>query len=170
MTTGTVQRSTAARAVGLYATIRAMDEDDSAEAERSSREPRQELKGIVHSATDRFLSSTRLLVEQVAQAGGAGAHAVVPESVLSSASRMLESMRDAVESAPQVGAELEIVVKEIRAKRLTIQAITAELAVLDDQLEILERSLQPLQAWATQWSRLQHTLLHSLDRASDEQG
>jgi hypothetical protein len=147
-----------------------MDEDERVEEERSSGGPRPEHRGMVHSATDRFLSSTRLLVEQLAQAGGAGAQAVVPDTVLSSATHMLGSMRDAVESAPQVSAELEIVMKEIRAKRLTIQAITAELAVLDDQLEILERSLAPLQAWATQWSRVQHTLLHSLDRPSDEQG
>ena len=78
-------------------------------------------------------------------------------------------MRNAVESAPQVGAELEIVLKEIHAKRLTIQAITAELEVLDDQLEILERSLAPLQAWSAQWSKVQHTLLHSLDPPSHEQ-
>jgi len=147
-----------------------MDQDDSVEAERSRNGPRQEHKGIVHSATDRFLSSTRMLVEQVAQAGGAGAHAVVPESVLSSANHMLESMRKAVESVPQVGAELEIVLKEVHAKRLSIQAITAELAVLDDQLEILERSLAPLQAWSTQWSEVQHTLLHSLDLPAGEKG
>lgn len=140
-----------------------MDQNDSVEAERSGNGPRQERKGIVHSATDRFLSSTRMLVEQVAQAGGAGAQAVVPEAVLSSANRMLESMRNAVESAPQVGDELEIVLKQIHAKRLTIQAITAELAVLDDQLEVLERSLAPLQAWSNQWSKVQHTLLRSLD-------
>jgi hypothetical protein len=145
-----------------------MDEDDSVETERSSDASRQEHKGIVHSATDRFLNSTRVLVEQVAQAGGAGAQAVVPESVLSSAHHMLVSMRNAVESAPQVGVELEIVLKEIRAKRLTIQAITAELAVLDDQLEVLERSLAPLQAWSTQWSKVQHTLLHSLDLPDGE--
>lgn len=144
-------------------------DQNSVAAARSDDGPRREHKGIVHSATDLFLSSTRMLVEQVAQAGGAGAQAVVPESVLSSAPRMLESMREAVESAPQVGAELEIVLKEIRAKRLTIQAITAELAVLDDQLDILERSLAPLQAWGTQWSKVQHALLHSLDRPSDVQ-
>ena len=146
-----------------------MDQGDSVEAERSDNGLRQEHKGIVHSATDLFLSSTRMLVEQVAQAGGAGAHAVVPEPILASATHMLESMRNAVESAPQVGAELEIVLKEIHAKRLTIQAITAELAVLDDQLEILERALAPLQAWGAQWSRVQHTLLHSLDPPSHEQ-
>jgi hypothetical protein len=146
-----------------------MDQEDSVQAERSRSGPRQELKGMVHSATDRFLSSTRMLAEQVAQAGGAGAQAVVPESVLSSASHMLQNMRNAVESAPQVGAELEIVLKEIHAKRLTIQAITAELDVLDDQLKILERSLAPLQAWGAQWSRVQHTLLHSLDPPSGEQ-
>ena len=146
-----------------------MDQDDGVLTEGSGSEPRRERRGIVHSATDRFLSSTRMLVDQVAQAGGAGAQAVVPENVLSSATHMLESMRRAVESAPQVGAELEIVLKEIHAKRLTIQAITAELAVLDDQLEILERSLAPLQAWGAQWSKVQHTLLHSLDPPSHEQ-
>ena len=146
-----------------------MDQDDGVLTEGSGGEPRRERRGIVHSATDRFLSSTRMLVDQVAQAGGAGAQAVVPENVLSSATHMLESMRRAVESAPQVGAELEIVLKEIHAKRLTIQAITAELEVLDDQLEILERSLAPLQAWGAQWSKVQHTLLHSLDAPSHEQ-
>ena len=138
-----------------------MDQDD-----RSGSQP--EHQGIVHSATDRFLSSTRMLAEQVARATGAGAQAVVPESVLSSATHMLVSMRQAVESAPQVGAELEIVVKEIHAKRLAIQAITADLAVLDDQLEILERSLAPLQAWNAQWSKVQHTLLHALDPPAGE--
>jgi hypothetical protein len=147
-----------------------MDQDDSVEADRPSNGPQQEHKGIVHSATDLFLSATRMLVEQVAQAGGAGAQAVVPEAVLSSANRMLVSMRTVVESAPQVGVELEIVVKEIHAKRLTIQAITAELAVLDDQLEILERSLAPLQAWSTQWSKVRHTLLHSVDLPEGEKG
>ncbi len=153
-----------------WATMRAMGQEDSVAADRSGNGPRQENKGIVQSATDRFLSSTRMLVEQVAQAGGAGAQAVVPESILSSANHVLESMRKAVESAPQVGAELEIVLKEIHAKRLTIQAITAELSVLDDQLEILERSLAPLQAWSTQWSKVQHTLLHSLDLPASAKG
>ncbi|GAB3033272.1 hypothetical protein GCM10011376_31040 [Nocardioides flavus (ex Wang et al. 2016)] len=147
-----------------------MDQDDSAEAETSDGARSQDHKGIVHSATDRFLSSTRMLVEQVTRAGGAGAQAVVPDAVLSSATHMLESMRQAVESAPQVGAELEIVMREIHAKRLTIQAITAELAVLDDQLEVLEKSLAPLQAWSTQWSKVQHTLLHSLDLSADDKG
>jgi hypothetical protein len=147
-----------------------MDQDDSVGGERSRNEPRPEHKGIVHSATDRFLSSTQGLVEQVTQAGGAGAQAVVPGTVLASAHHMLVSMRKVVESAPQVGAELEIVLKEIHAKRLTIQAMTAERAVLDDQLEILERSLAPLQAWSTQWSRVRHTLLHSLDLPADEKG
>ncbi|WP_299926695.1 hypothetical protein [uncultured Nocardioides sp.] len=149
-----------------------MDQDDSVEAEGSGDGPPQDHKnhpGIVHSATDRFLSSTRMLVEQIAKVGGAGAQAVVPGSVLSTADHMLTSMREVVESAPQVGAELEIVMREIRAKRLTIQAIEAELSVLDDQLEVLERSLAPLQAWSNQWSKLQHTLLHSLDPPSEEQ-
>jgi hypothetical protein len=129
-----------------------------------------EHKGIVHSATDLFLSSTRALVEQLAQVGSASAQAVLPDPVVSSANRVLDSLRSVIESAPQVSAELEIIVKEIQAKRLTIQAITAELAVLDDQLRILERSLAPLQAWSTQWSKVQHSLLHALDQAEDGGG
>ena len=50
-----------------------------------------------------------------------------------------------------------------------IQAITAELEVLDDQLEVLERSLVPLQAWSAQWTKVQHTLLHSLDLPEGKQ-
>jgi hypothetical protein len=146
-----------------------MDQGDDVAGEGSGDEPRPEHKGLVHSATDQFLSSTRMLVEQIARATGAGAQAVVPEPVLSSANHMLASMRQVVESAPQVGAELDIVLKEIRAKRLTIQAITAELSVLDDQLDVLERSLVPLQAWSTQWSKVQHTLLHSLDLPDGKQ-
>ena len=52
-----------------------MDQDDSSETEKPRNGPRQERR-IVHSAADLFLSSARDLVEQVAQAGGAGAQAV----------------------------------------------------------------------------------------------
>lgn len=123
----------------------------------------QERRGLVQSVSERFLSTTRALVDQVAQVGAAGAQAVAPGPVLSSAHHMLGAMRRAVEEVPQVGTELEIVMREIRAKRLMIQAVTAELAVLDDQLEVLERALAPVQAWSNQWGRLQHSLLHALD-------
>lgn len=134
----------------------------------TSRDAPQARKGMLQSATDMFLSSTRSVVELVAQAGGAGAQAIVPDPVLSSVSHMLSSMRSVVEQAPVIGDELEILVSEIHAKRLTIQSVTAELTVLDTQLEILERTLAPVEAWSQQWSHLQHTLMHSLDLPEEQ--
>lgn len=129
----------------------------------TSSDGHQARKGVLQSATDMFLGSTRTVVELVAQAGGAGAQAVVPDPVLTSVSHMLRSMRRVVEEAPQISAELDVMVSEVHAKRLTIQAVMAELAVLDAQLEILEQTLAPVQAWSLQWSQMKHSLLHSLD-------
>lgn len=88
---------------------------------------------------------------------------MVPDPVLTSVSHMLSSMRRVVEEAPQISAELDVMVSEVHAKRLTIQAVTADLAVLDAQLEILEQALAPVQALSLQWSQMKHSLLHSLD-------
>lgn len=129
----------------------------------TSSDGNQARKGVLQSATDMFLGSTRTVVELVAQAGGAGAQAVVPDPVLTSVSHMLRSMRRVVEEAPQISAELDVMVSELHAKRLTIQAVMAELAVLDAQLEILEQALAPVQAWSVEWSQMKHSLLHSLD-------
>jgi hypothetical protein len=129
----------------------------------TSSDGHQARKGVLQSATDMFLGSTRTVVELVAQAGGAGAQAVVPDPVLTSVSHMLRSMRRVVEEAPQISAELDVMVSEVHAKRLTIQAVMAELALLDAQLEILEQTLAPVQAWSLQWSQMKHSLLHSLD-------
>lgn len=129
----------------------------------TSSEGQQEHKGVLQSASELFLGSTRAVVALVTQAGGAGAQAVMPDPVLRSVSQMLHSMRKVVEEAPQIGAELDVMVNEIHAKRLTIQSVTAELAVLDAQLEILEQALAPVQAWSQQWTQMKHRLLHSLD-------
>ena len=136
----------------------------------TSSDGHQARKGVVQSATDMFLGSTRSVVELLAQAGGAGAQALVPDPVLTSVNHMLRSMRKVVEEAPQISAELDVMVSEIHAKRLTIQSVTAELAVLDAQLEILERALVPVQAWSLQWSQLKQSLLHSLDLPGEQPG
>ena len=127
-------------------------------------------RGVLQSATDTFLGSTRSLVQLVAQAGGAGAHAVMPERVYSLVGRMLGSMRQVLEEAPQISAELDVMLREIHAKRLTIQSVAAELAVLDAQLEILEQTIAPVQAWSLQWSQMKRTLLHSLDLPREQSG
>ena len=134
----------------------------------TSNDVPHERKGMLQSAADMFVNSTRSVVELVAQAGGAGAQAIVPDPVLTTVSHMLRAMRKVIEEAPQVSAELDVMMSEIRAKRLTIQSVTAELMVLDAQLEILERTLAPVQAWSVQWSQMKHSLLHSLDLPDDQ--
>jgi hypothetical protein len=127
-------------------------------------------KGVLQSATDMFIGSTRSVVELLAQAGGAGAQAVVPDPVLASVGHMLRSMRKVIEEAPQITAELDIMINELHAKRLTIQSVAAELAVLDAQLEILEQTLAPVQTWSREWSRVKQSLLHSLDLPGEQPG
>lgn len=124
-------------------------------------------RGMVQSTLDLFLDSTKALTRLATQAGSVGAHAVIPDPVLSSVNQMLSSLRSFAEQAPQISDELDVLISELHAKRLTIQAVTAELTVLDHQLEILERTLTPVQAWSSQWSELQGSLLHSLDHSAD---
>jgi len=119
--------------------------------------------GVLQSTFDVFLASTRAVTDLVTSAGSAGARAVLPSQVNDSVSRMLSSMRAMVEQAPQITDELEVLVEELRAKRLSIQALQSELNVLDRQLDVLERALAPVQTWSTQWTRMQHALLHTLD-------
>ena len=71
-------------------------------------------------------------------------------------------MRRLAEQVPSITAELDVVVNEVHAKRLSIQALQAELAALDQQLEVLEKSLVPVQGWSRQWNRLRRSLEEAL--------
>ena len=119
--------------------------------------------GMPHSAFDVFLDRTRAVIELVTSAGTAGARAVVPDPVLVPVSRMLTSLRTIAEQAPQLTDELDVLVEEVHAKRLSIQALQTELGALDHQLQILEATLVPVQTWTHQWGRVQHALLNALD-------
>jgi chromosome segregation ATPase len=118
--------------------------------------------GLLQATIDVFLDRTRTVAELVATAGGS-ALGKVPEPVPSAVTRMLASLRQLAEQAPPLTAELDVLVDEVHAKRLSIQALQAELAALDRQLDVLERSLTPLQAWGRQWERLQKALTRTLD-------
>jgi hypothetical protein len=122
----------------------------------------QERHGLVQSTVDVFLDRTRAVVDLMASAGS-GALGLVPEPVPSTVSRMLVSMRELAEQLPPVTAELDILVQEVHAKRVSIQALQAELATLDRQLEVLERSLAPVEAWSRQWNRMRASLTDLLD-------
>jgi hypothetical protein len=120
-----------------------------------------ERHGLLQSTVDVFLDRTRAVTELMGSVAS-GALGVVPEPVPSTVTRMLASLRQLAEQAPPLTAELDILVEEVHAKRLSIQALRAELDALDHQLEVLERSLGPVQAWGRQWNRMQHALTESL--------
>lgn len=119
--------------------------------------------GRLHSAFDVFVDRTRAVTELVTSAGAAGARAVVPDPVLGPVNRMLASLRTIAEQAPPLTDELDVLVEEVHAKRMSIQALQSELGALDHQLQILEATLAPVQSWTHQWGRVQHALLSSLD-------
>ncbi len=122
---------------------------------------RSEPHGLVQGAVDRVLDRARQVVELVG-AAGSGAVGAMPEPVPAAVTRLLTSLRDLVDQMPTVSAEVDVVVRELHAKRLSIQALQAELAALDGQLELLERSLAPLEAWSSQWSRMRASLTDTL--------
>lgn len=117
---------------------------------------------VLQTTIELFLNSTRSVTELITRAGSAGARAAVPDPVLASVDRMLLSLRSVVEQFPHVTDEIDVLMAELNAKRLSVQALTAELDVLDHQLEILQGTLAPIQAWSGQWSQMQRSLLHAL--------
>jgi hypothetical protein len=129
----------------------------------TKNEATAEHAGVLQSTFDVFIASTRAVTDVVTAAGAAGARAVLPAPVNDSVNHMLVSLRDMAEQAPQITDEIVVLTEELHAKRLSIQAVQSELTVLDHQLDLLERSLAPVQAWSEQWNRMQHALLHTLD-------
>jgi hypothetical protein len=125
------------------------------------RADQKESRGLLHSTVDVFLDRTRAVAELVTGAGGS-ALGRVPEPIPTAVTRMLASLRQLAEQAPPLTAELDVLVEEVHAKRLSIQALQAELGALDRQLEVLERTLGPMQAWGRQWGRIQHALADTL--------
>jgi hypothetical protein len=129
----------------------------SAKPQDTSAPDEPERHGLVQSSIDVFLDRTRAVAELMA-AAGSGALGAMPEPVPATVNRMLSSLRQVADTLPPITAELDIVVQEVHAKRLSIQALQAELSTLDRQLEVLERSLAPVEAWSRQWNRMRHSL------------
>lgn len=119
--------------------------------------------GMLQSSVAALLESTRAVTQLVSRTSSAGARAVWPTSIVEPVNHLLRSLRRMIEQAPHLTDEIDVLMGELQAKRLSIQAVTAELIVLDHQLEILEKTLSPVQTWSTQLTALQHSLTHSLD-------
>ena len=130
---------------------------------RGTTEPSEQGQhpGVLQATVDVFLDRTRALTELMADVGG-GAIGRMPEPARSAVDRMLSSLGQLAEQAPPLTGELDVLIEEVHAKRLSIQALQAELAALDHQLEVLERSLAPVEAWSRNWHRLQQSLSQTL--------
>lgn len=124
---------------------------------------------MLQATVDVFLDRTRALTELMANVGGETLGRV-PEPVPSAVNRMLSSLRQLAEQAPPLTAELDVLMEEVHAKRLSIQALQAELSALDHQLEVLERSLAPVESWSRSWRRLQHSLAETLNLPEEPVG
>jgi hypothetical protein len=117
--------------------------------------------GLLQSAIEEFLEGTRSLANLVGSVGS-GALGAIPEPLPATVTRMLMSLQQLIEHAPPLTAELEILVQELHAKRLTVQALQAELSAFDHQLGVLESSLAPMENWVHQWARLRESLTETL--------
>jgi hypothetical protein len=122
---------------------------------------------LLQAAVEEFLERTRS-VANVVGAVGSGALGAIPQPLPAMVTRMLGSLEQVLDQAPPFAAEFDVLLLELHAKRMTVQALQAELAAFDQQLDVLERSLAPLETWIHQWNKLHQSLtetLHSADPA-----
>lgn len=125
--------------------------------------------GLLQSAMEEFLEGTRSVARLVGSVGS-GALGAMPEPLPSTVTQMLKSLQRLIDQAPPITDELEILVQEVHAKRLTVQALQAELSAFDHQLDVLERSLAPMGSWVRQWARVRKSLTETLQSAAPEEG
>lgn len=126
-------------------------------------------RGLLQSAVDEFLERTRSVANLVGSVGS-GALGAMPEPLPATVTRMLGSLQQVMDQAPPFTAELDVMLMELHAKRLSVQALQAELSAFDQQLEILEKSLAPMATWTRQWTRLHQSLTETLHSAEPDPG
>jgi hypothetical protein len=124
-------------------------------------------RGLLQSAMDEFLEGTRSVARLVGSVGS-GALGAMPEPLPATVTRMLGSLQQLMDQVPPITAELDVLIQELHAKRLTVQALQAELSAFDHQLDILEKSLAPMEGWVHQWARLRQSLTDTLRSADVE--
>ena len=125
--------------------------------------------GLLQSAMEELLERTRAVAKLVGSVGGEALSAI-PEPVPATVTRLLTSLQQLIEQAPPFTAEFDVLIEEIRAQRLTVQALQAELSAFDHQLDVLEKSLAPLENWAHQWARLRQSMAETFHSTAPEPG
>lgn len=119
-------------------------------------------QALVGSAWDTVAGTARGLSRLLGSAG-AGAVTAAPVQVKS----LLAGVLTLLDQLPSITGELEVLMQEVHAQRLSLQAVQAELEALDSQLAVLEKSLAPVSAWSHQMSRLRASLIDLLAETQD---
>jgi septal ring factor EnvC (AmiA/AmiB activator) len=122
-------------------------------------------QALVGSAWDTVAGTAHGLSRFLGSAG-AGAVTAAPVQVKS----LLAGVLTLLDQLPSITGELEVLVQEVHAQRLSLQAIQAQLEALDTQLAVLEKSLAPVSAWSHQMSRLRASLTDLLAETQDGSG
>lgn len=76
-------------------------------------------RGLRQSAMEEFVDVTRSVANLVGSVGSAALGAM-PEPLPSTVTRMLRSLQQLIDQAPPITAEIDILVQEVDAKRLTV--------------------------------------------------
>lgn len=118
---------------------------------------------VVDPTLESMAGQARALSHLLGSAG-AGAVGALPSPVRGLLAGLLASL----DQLPPVVGELDVLVAEVHAKRLSVQALESELGALDQQLELLERSLAPLQVWSNQLGRVRAALVEALSEAPED--
>jgi hypothetical protein len=70
-----------------------------------------------------------------------------------------DMLRQLISQASLPADNLEMVAREVGARREQVQALRAQLGLLDEQLAALEQMLVPLLAWSRTWAGVQRGFL-----------
>lgn len=126
--------------------------------------PDDAMARLIRSAAEDVLNRTRAFADLLRTTGGTGLNAIgaLSAPVPRAFGDVVSSLQGLMEQAPGPGAQLDMFLQEVHAKRAMVQAPQTQLASFDSQLEILERSLAPLRVWGQQWTSVQSSLAETL--------
>jgi hypothetical protein len=116
--------------------------------------------GISRRTADEVRERIRVLADAVRSTAGRPLGALgAPVPVVG---ELATSLQRLVEGVPTPVAQLELLLQEIKAKRAMVRAFQEQLTSFDKQLEVLERSLEPMREWGARWSSVQEAMSDSL--------
>ncbi len=118
--------------------------------------------GYLRDATELLLNQVRAATDMTADAGRRAMAGVNVPPTTDAATDVLSYLQGVMAQAPAPIAQLDLLAKELRAKRALINALQLQLAAFEQQLQMVEQSLQPLHAWGQQWSSVQKSLSDTL--------